>query len=112
MREPTSASTRDRLAVGYALAQLWGETMGLPSGDSKERPLPLIAEILDRERVPYALIGGVAVQVHTEEPRSTLPGSDHAVSPSDPGSLLTEFGILFLRSRSSRSPISKLSNYR
>jgi len=51
---------------------MWGETMGLQGGDSKEKPLRLIAEILERERVPYALIGGVAVQVHTEEPRSTL----------------------------------------
>jgi len=46
--------------------------MGLPEGDSKERPLRLIAELLEREGVPYALIGGVAVQLHTEEPRSTL----------------------------------------
>ena len=72
MRIPTSAKARDRLAVGYALDYLWGETMGLPGGDSKEKPLRLIAEILERERVPYALIGGVAVQIHTEEPRSTL----------------------------------------
>jgi len=46
--------------------------MRLPDWDSKEKPLRLIAEILERERVPYALIGGVAVQLHTEEPRSTL----------------------------------------
>jgi hypothetical protein len=46
--------------------------MSLPERDSKEKPLRLVAEILERERVPYALIGGVAVQVHTEEPRSTL----------------------------------------
>ncbi len=46
--------------------------MGIPEGDSKEKPLRLIAEILERERVSYALIGGVAVQIHTEEPRSTL----------------------------------------
>ena len=58
--------------MGYALDYLWGESMGLQGGDSKEKPLRLIAEILERERVPYALIGGVAVQVHTEEPRSTL----------------------------------------
>ncbi len=45
--------------------------MGLP-GDSKEKPLRLVAELLEREGVPYALIGGVAVQLHTEEPRSTL----------------------------------------
>src|SRR2546425_4308758 len=72
MRIPTSAKARDRLAVGYALDHLWGETMRLPDWDSKEKPLRLIAEILERERVPYALIGGVAVQLHTEEPRSTL----------------------------------------
>ena len=72
MRILTSAETRHRLALGYALDFLWGETMGLPDGDSKEKPLRLIAEILQREHVPYALIGGVAVQVHTEEPRSTL----------------------------------------
>jgi hypothetical protein len=72
MRVPTAAETRDRLAVGFALDHLWGETMGLPEGDSKEKPLRLIAELLERERVPYALIGGVAVQVHTAEPRSTL----------------------------------------
>ena len=46
--------------------------MRLPAGDSKEKPLRLIAEILEREHVPYALIGGVAVQLQTEEPRSTL----------------------------------------
>ena len=46
--------------------------MGLPAGDSKERPLHLVAELLERAGVPYALIGGVAVQLHTDEPRSTL----------------------------------------
>lgn len=46
--------------------------MGLPAGDSKEGPLRLVAQLLEREGVPYALIGGVAVQLHTEEPRSTL----------------------------------------
>lgn len=46
--------------------------MGLPEGDSKEGPLRLVAQLLEREGVPYALIGGVAVQLHTAEPRSTL----------------------------------------
>lgn len=46
--------------------------MGLPEGDTKEKPLRLIAEILEVERVPYAIIGGIAVQVYSEEPRSTL----------------------------------------
>ena len=68
----TPATVRDRLAAGYALDQLWNETMGLPEGDSKEKPLRLIMEILEREGVAYALIGGVAIQLHTAEPRSTL----------------------------------------
>lgn len=46
--------------------------MALPDGDSKEQPLRLIAKLLERERVSYALIGGVAVQIHTAEPRATL----------------------------------------
>src|SRR5437879_4648638 len=72
MKAPTPAEARERLAVGYALDQLWSETMGLPDGDSKERSLRLVAQLLERERVPYAVIGGIAVQLHTEEPRSTL----------------------------------------
>jgi hypothetical protein len=72
MKAPTTAEARERLATGYALDRLWGETMGLPHGDSKETSLRLVAQLLERERVPYALIGGVAVQLHTEEPRSTL----------------------------------------
>lgn len=72
MKAPTTAEARERLATGYALDRLWGETMGLPYGDSKEPVLRLVARLLERERVPYALIGGVAVQLHTAEPRSTL----------------------------------------
>ena len=68
----TPAKVRDRLAAGHALDQLWSETMGVPEGDSKEKPLRLITEILEREGVTYALIGGVAIQLHTAEPRSTL----------------------------------------
>ena len=68
----TSQKAQDRLSVGYALDQLWSETMGLPEGDSKEQPLRLVAQLLEREGVPYALIGGLAVQLHSEEPRSTL----------------------------------------
>ncbi len=72
MKAPTTAQARERLTTGYALDRLWGETMGLPDGDSKESSLRLVAQLLEREQVPYALIGGVAVQLHTQEPRSTL----------------------------------------
>jgi nucleotidyltransferase AbiEii toxin of type IV toxin-antitoxin system len=59
------------LAVSYALDHLWRESMGLPD-DTKEKPLRLLAQLLGRERVEYALIGGVAVQLHTSDPRTTL----------------------------------------
>jgi hypothetical protein len=45
--------------------------MGLKAGDTKEKPLRLVAGLLEREGVAHALIGGVAVQLHTEEPRTT-----------------------------------------
>ena len=53
MSTPTSTEALDRLAAGYALDRLWGESMGLPTGDSKEKPLRLVAEILERECVPF-----------------------------------------------------------
>ena len=52
----TSRKAQDRLSVGYALDHLWSETMRLPDGDSKEQPLRLIAQLLEQEGVPYALI--------------------------------------------------------
>jgi hypothetical protein len=68
----TTSTALERLATSYALDHLWGEVMGLQEGDSKERPLRLLAELLERQGVPYALIGGLAVQLHTREPRTTL----------------------------------------
>jgi hypothetical protein len=65
-------TVRIRLAVGFRLDSLWAETMGIDSSDTKERPLRLVAELLNRAGVAYALIGGVALQIHTTEPRTTL----------------------------------------
>ena len=67
-----SETTRSRLAVGFRLDSLWAETMGINPSDTKERPLRLVAELLNRAGVSYALIGGVAVQIRTTEPRTTL----------------------------------------
>jgi hypothetical protein len=46
--------------------------MGLEASDTKERPLRLVADLLNRAGVSYALIGGVAIQIRTTEPRTTL----------------------------------------
>ncbi len=45
--------------------------MGLRTGDTKETPLRTLAALLEESRTPYALIGGVAVQLHSREPRTT-----------------------------------------
>jgi hypothetical protein len=68
----TPQTARSRLAVGFQLDSLWAEMMGIDPSDTKERPLRLVAELLNRAGVSYALIGGVAVQIRTTEPRTTL----------------------------------------
>mgnify|MGYP003340554927 CR=1 FL=1 len=70
--QPSFATLEDRLQRGLKLDHLWAETMGMLGGDTKERPLRLVAEILNRERVAYAVIGGVAMQIRSAEPRTTL----------------------------------------
>lgn len=45
--------------------------MGRPAVD-KEEALLAVASVLDAADVPYAVMGGIAVQVHTDEPRTTL----------------------------------------
>jgi hypothetical protein len=68
--------------------------MGLPPEGSKEPTLRLIAELLEREKVPYALIGGVAVQLHTTEPRTTLDIDLAVPTYADvPGAALREAGF-------------------
>jgi len=45
--------------------------MGMPQRD-KESAILEVARIFDEQAIPYAIMGGVAVQVHTREPRTTL----------------------------------------
>lgn len=46
--------------------------MGLDQEDRKLEPLRLLVSLLAATETPYALIGGVAVQLLSEEPRTTL----------------------------------------
>ena len=46
--------------------------MGLPPGDTKEEPLRRVISVLEASATQYAVIGGIAVQLHTSEPRTTL----------------------------------------
>jgi predicted nucleotidyltransferase len=72
MGAPSAAAIRDRLKQGYALDRLWRETMGLPEGDTKEGALRAVIAVLEAAGTPYAVIGGVAVQIYSQEPRTTL----------------------------------------
>ncbi len=71
MPRPSVAQVRERLATSFTLDHLWRETMGLPKGDSKEPALAELTDLLRKAHTPYALIGGVAVQLYSEEPRTT-----------------------------------------
>jgi hypothetical protein len=72
MGEPNTDEARQRLEESYALDRLWRESMGLLPGDTKEGPLRQVVSVLETAGTRYALIGGVAVQLHSEEPRTTL----------------------------------------
>jgi hypothetical protein len=72
MGEPTTGEIQERLGQSYALDRLWRETMGLPPGDTKEQPLRAVVAVLEASGTAYAVIGGVAMQLHSEEPRTTL----------------------------------------
>ncbi len=68
---PGTTEIRRRLLDGFDLDRFYGETMGLPTGDTKEGALRALAALLEASETPYALIGGVAVQLHSREPRTT-----------------------------------------
>ena len=67
---PTAEQIKKRFAVGIYLDHLWCQTMRLPI-DDKESVLITVLEILHEHRTPYAVIGGIAVQLYTREPRTT-----------------------------------------
>lgn len=60
-----------RLRVGFSLDRRYAFLMGTPQRD-KESAILEVARVFDQCGIPYAIMGGVAVQVHTREPRTTL----------------------------------------
>jgi hypothetical protein len=64
---PAEANLRIGGLLDRRFARLRGEMER-----SKERSLYEVARLLDAAGVPYALIGGVAVQIWSAEPRTTL----------------------------------------
>ena len=62
---------RTGIETGFLLDQLWHLLRG-EMDRSKEPALLLIGRIFADAGVPYAVIGGIALQVHQPEPRTTL----------------------------------------
>ncbi|MBP7587594.1 MAG: hypothetical protein KBA72_06555 [Thermoanaerobaculia bacterium] len=60
-----------QLETGFTLDRLYRWMEGLMDG-SKRPTLALLARILSEQKVAYAVIGGVALQVHRHEPRTTI----------------------------------------
>jgi hypothetical protein len=94
MPRPSPALSRERLRTSFALDELWRTTTGLPEGDTKERALQLLIKVLSTRKTPYAIIGGVAVQLYSREPRTTRDIDIALASCADiPRAALTEAGF-------------------
>ena len=76
----------ETLEAGFLLDRRWHWLRG-EMERSKEPDLAALARILLVRAVPYAVIGGVALQIHQKEPRTTL---DIDIAIADRGNLPRE----------------------
>jgi hypothetical protein len=60
-----------RLNAGFQLDRQWHWLRG-EMEHTKRPALLALCRVLEQSRVPYAIIGGIALQVHQQEPRTTL----------------------------------------
>lgn len=65
------STAESRLRIGFALDRRYSFLMGQPQHD-KESAIIDLARVFAEHGVPYAIMGGVAVQIHTSDPRTTL----------------------------------------
>lgn len=63
--------TTSGLDIGFLLDRQWHVLRG-EMETSKRPALLALARVLAETRTPYAIIGGIALQVHRAEPRTTL----------------------------------------
>ncbi len=85
----------DSLATSFALDRRWFNLRG-EMERSKEDALRTVVAVLDESSVPYVIIGGIALQLHRSEPRTTLDIDlavpDRAMIPS---AALTRAGFVY-----------------
>src|SRR4030095_12975819 len=87
---------RTGIETGFLLDQLWHLLRG-EMDRSKEPALLLIGRIFAEAGVPYAVIGGIALQVHQPAPRTTLDIALAVLSRADiPRAQLESAGFTFV----------------
>jgi predicted nucleotidyltransferase len=59
------------LSAGFMLDRQWHWLRG-EMETTKKPTLLTLGRLLDESRIPYAIIGGIAVQIHHHDPRTTL----------------------------------------
>ena len=59
------------LSAGFMLDRQWHWLRG-EMETTKKPTLLTLGRLLDESRIPYAIIGGIAVQIHHPDPRTTL----------------------------------------
>jgi hypothetical protein len=69
--EGMGRETEERLKIGFILDTWWFGLKNLPER-TKEQTLKLVVDLLTERRIPYAIIGGMALQVYVEDPRTTV----------------------------------------
>lgn len=66
-----SVMQQEKLETGFLLDRQWFCLRG-EMEQTKRPTLLALARVLAEAEMPYAIIGGIALQVHQEEPRTTL----------------------------------------
>jgi len=81
------------LSAGFMLDRQWHWLRG-EMETTKKPTLLALGRILNESRIPYAIIGGVAVQIHHPDPRTTLHVDIAVLSrESIPVAALTDAGF-------------------
>jgi hypothetical protein len=60
----------ENLEIGFGLKDRWHLMKGTPAEDTRA-DLIALARILGEAKTPYAIIGGVALEFHSDDPRGT-----------------------------------------
>jgi hypothetical protein len=95
MHATIGSVARTGIETGFLLDQLW-YLLRDEMDRSKEPALLLIGRIFTEAGVPYAVIGGIALQVHQPEPRTTLDIDLAVLSRADiPRAKLQSAGFTF-----------------